>query len=119
MSEYTECGEAANPESWQQGDVTVTLYRPVDYDPDPVFLTVAAVRGDAPWATCHCGRVVTGPPHEDYTLACCGVAESTLPWNDGDYWVLEALDEDGNPVVLSPSEHRDMLCAAAVALPLE
>ena len=100
-------------ESWRQGDLTLTLYRPVKGQPDPLFLTVSVVGGVAPWATCHCGRVVTGPPHEDYTLTCCGVREGTLPWNDGDYWVLEALDEDGNDVELTPPEYRDMLATAA------
>lgn len=100
-------------ESWRQGDLTLTLYRPVEGQEEPLFLTVSVVGGVAPWATCHCGHVVTGPPHEDHALTCCGVQESTLPWNEGDYWVLEALDEDGNEVVLSPSEHRDMLATAA------
>lgn len=104
-------------ESWRHGDLVLTLYRPVENEPDPMFLTVAVVEGAAPWATCHCGRVVVGPPHGDYVLTCCGVREDTLPWNDGNYWVLEAWDEDGNPVTLSPSEHRDMLATAADTSP--
>lgn len=104
-------------ESWRRGDLTFTLYRPVEGEPDPIFLTVVVVGGTAPWATCHCGRVVTGPPHPEHTLTCCGVQEGTLPWNDGNYWLLDAVDEDGNSVELSPSEHRDMLATAAVTPP--
>jgi len=104
-------GEPERPE----GDVTVTVYRPVEGQEEPLFLTVSLVAGDAPWATCRCGKVVVGPPN-DLILSCCGVAESTLPWNDGSYWVLDALDEDGNDVTLSPSEYRDAL-ATATAYP--
>jgi hypothetical protein len=101
-------GEPERPE----GDVTVTVYRPLPGVMDPVFLTVALVAGDAPWATCHCGKVVVGPPHPEYFLPCCGVAETTLPWNDGSYWVLDAVDEDGNDVLLTPSEYMDALQTA-------
>lgn len=102
-------GEPERPE----GDVTVTVYRPIEGQEEPLFLTVALVEGCAPWAACHCGKVVVGPPHPDFILPCCGIAEETLPWNDGSYWVLDALDEDGFDVTLSPSEYRDALDSAA------
>jgi hypothetical protein len=99
-------------ETWAHPDMVVTVYRPIPGCMDPLFLTVGLVAGDAPWATCHCGKVVTGPPHPDFKLTCCGVAETSLPWNDGDYWVMDAADEDGKDVVLTPAEHRDALNVA-------
>ena len=117
-SEDCGCAETGEgDESWRQGDLTLTLYRPIEGQEEPLFLTVVVVGGVAPWATCLCGHVVTGPPHEDHALTCCGVRENTLPWNDGDYWVLEAVDEDGNPVTLTPTEYRDMLATAAATPP--
>jgi hypothetical protein len=116
--EDCDCAETGEErEAWRQGDLVLTLYRAVEGQDEPLFLTVVVVGGATPWATCHCGHVVTGPTHEDYTLLCCGVQENTLPWNDGNYWVLEAVGEDGGSVTLSPAEYRDMLATAAVMSP--
>lgn len=99
------------------GDLVLTLYRRIVGQDDPMFITVSVVEGEAPWATCRCGRVVTGPPNAEFILPCCGVSEGTLPWNDGNYWVLDSIDEDGDPTTLTPSEYREMLVTAASTPP--
>lgn len=117
QDDESDWGDFREKSEYMPGDLVLTVYRPVEGHEDPMFITVSVVAGDAPWATCRCGRVVTGPPNSEFILPCCGVSEGTLPWNDGNYWVLDSFDEDGNPVTLTPPEYRDMLVTAADTSP--
>lgn len=62
-----------------------------------------------PWANCN-GRVVIGPPTEG-VLTHDGVDMSELEWEAADYWVIEALDESGTEVVLTPDEYASVVRA--------
>lgn len=55
-----------------------------------------------PWAI-HKGRVIIGPP--DGTLTSDGASMDNLDWNSDPYWVIEALDVNGDPVDLNPEEY--------------
>lgn len=91
------------------GDFAVTIYRAVEGSPEPMYLTVEVVEGDAPWAICNCGKVVVGPPQQGQSLRCCSAKETDLEWQAASYWVLDAFDEDGNTVELTPDEYRSAL----------
>lgn len=117
MEEQDGSEEDSDKSEYMRGDLVLTVYRLIEGHDDPMFITVSVVEGDTPWATCPCGRVVTGPPNSNFILPCCGVSEGTLPWNDGNYWILDSFDEDGNPVTLTPPEYRDMLVTAADTSP--
>ena len=58
-----------------------------------------------PWAECN-GRVVIGPPPSEGTNTSDGVSMDSLAWEVADYWVVEALDEAGAEVTLTPDEYR-------------
>lgn len=61
-----------------------------------------------PWAECN-GRVILGPPPEETTLTHDGVDMSTLAWTVSDHWVVEALDESGSEVTLTPEEYAAVM----------
>lgn len=63
-----------------------------------------------PWANCN-GRVLLGPPPIEETLTTDGVDMRDLKWEVADYWVIEALDESGSEVTLTPDEYASVVCA--------
>jgi|APSaa5957512622_1039677.scaffolds.fasta_scaffold83877_2 hypothetical protein len=63
-----------------------------------------------PW-TAHKGKVYVGlfsGTLED------GTSADDLDWNIDPYWVVEAFDQDGTLVELSPSEYREAVTRAGV-----
>ena len=63
-----------------------------------------------PWANCN-GRVVIGPAPSESTLTHDGVDMRDLEWEVSDYWVVEALDSDGNETSLTPDEYASVVRA--------
>lgn len=75
-------------------------------------VTVNLARGGEqfPWAA-HGDRVIIGPP--DGTRTSDGVPLNSLTWNTHPYWVVEALDEQGEVFQLTPEQYREALRQAA------
>jgi hypothetical protein len=63
-----------------------------------------------PWAECN-GRVLIGPPPEEATMTHDGVDMSSLNWEVSDYWVIEAIDESGSEITLTPEEYASVVRA--------
>lgn len=63
-----------------------------------IFVLLAECGFRFPWAN-DGGKVVFGPPIE-------GTDMEDLSWETHRYWVVEALDENENPIELSPEEYR-------------
>lgn len=61
-----------------------------------------------PWAECN-GRVILGPPPEEKTLTHDGVDMGSLAWTVSNHWVVEALDESGAEVTLTPEEYASIM----------
>lgn len=68
------------------------------------FILLAEVGARFPWAEDK-GRVVFGPPIEETDM-------ESLAWETHRYWVIDALDEDGVSVTLTPEEYRVAVEAA-------
>ncbi len=78
-------------------DKTIVLHR------EGQQITIHLAAGDQfPWAVCN-GRVVLGPP--DGTHTSDGVPLDSLEWKSASYWVMQAVDPEGNDVELSPEEY--------------
>lgn len=60
-----------------------------------------------PWAP-HKGGVVMGPPMEEVLLY-DGTPMVSLPWSVNEYWVVDAVDEEGNSVQLTPEEYLSVV----------
>jgi hypothetical protein len=63
-----------------------------------------------PWANCN-GRVVIGPPPPESVITHDGVDMRELEWEASDYWVVEALDSEGNETILTPDEYASVVRA--------
>ena len=87
-----------------QCDKTVQMMRkhPEPHVINPITIRMSKGGAKFPWAVCN-GRVVLGPP--DGTHTSDGVPMDSLDWNVNDYWVVDAVDAEGNEVRLTPDEH--------------
>ncbi len=74
-------------------------------------LRVHLARGGAqfPWAA-HNGKVIIGPP--DGTSTSDGTPLHSLDWHTNSFWVIEALDENGEPVELTADQYSLALSMA-------
>lgn len=81
-------------------------------DPIRGKLIVNLARGGEqfPWAA-HGDRVIIGPP--DGTRTSDGVPLNSLTWNMHPFWVVEALDEEGEEVQLTPTQYAEALNLAS------
>lgn len=96
-----------------------TAYKPdaiVNLETERGPVTVYLARGGEqfPWAA-HKGRVIIGPP--DGTLTSDGVSMRSLDWHIDPYWVVEALDEEGNAVDLDPYQYESAVQMAVAKDP--
>lgn len=84
-----------------------TAYKPdaiVNLETERGLLTVYLAEGGEqfPWAS-HKGQVIIGPP--DGTCTSDGTPMDRLEWNIDPYWVVEAMDTEGNAVELDPNQY--------------
>tara|TARA_R110000824_G_scaffold178951_2_gene358966 strand:+ start:827 stop:1174 length:348 start_codon:yes stop_codon:yes gene_type:complete len=62
-----------------------------------------------PWASLN-GRVIVGGPDGAHTSD--GVSLSSLEWHTNRFWVVEALDIEGDEVTLDPTQYAEALAKA-------
>lgn len=59
-----------------------------------------------PW-TVHNDTVLLGPPTEDVVVD--GITLDSMSWTVSPYWVIEAIDAQGNEITLTPSEYQSVV----------
>jgi hypothetical protein len=89
------------------------------YNPDVILslpapdgeLTVHLAKGGEqfPWAA-HQGRVIIGPGVGESTSD--GTPMDSLEWQVNDFWVIDALSEDGVSTPLDPAQYAQVVEAA-------
>lgn len=74
-------------------------------------ILVAMDRGgeNFPWAE-HNGEVITGPLRPGVLLK-DGTDAKNLKWRVDDYWVVEAINSNGDPVDLTPQQYERAVTA--------
>jgi len=97
--------------SYEDADVSVMIKDP---DGKPILVHLAEGGEQFPWAA-HKGRVITGPP--DGTRTSDGTPLEDLDWKFDRFWVIEALNENGDEVELTPELYGMAVQTAETKVP--